>query len=289
LRAPQWLVSDVRRGKRGGGAKLVARTHELLGRLHLPTVCEEARCPNQGECYSLGIATFLILGEVCTRACAFCGVSKGRPWPVDADEPRRLAQAVGELRLRHVVITSVTRDDLPDGGAAHFARVVETLRKDCQGVTVELLVPDFAGSADALATILAASPDILAHNLETVPRLYSTVRKGADYSRSLRLLKQTKQLHPGIVTKSGLMLGLGEQAKELPPVLEDLRAANCDMLTLGQYLSPSLRHAQVARYVTREEFDAWSQRATALGFRSVAAGSLVRSSYQATAYFEKAL
>jgi lipoic acid synthetase len=285
LPAPEWLITEVRRAKRGKSATIVAQTGDLLDRLHLPTVCESARCPNRGECFSHHTATFLILGEVCTRNCAFCAVKKGKPLPLEADEPRRLVRAVSELGLRHVVITSVTRDDLPDGGAAHYARVVEALRQHCPGVRVELLVPDFAGSQKALAKVLASQPDILAHNLETVPRLYPRVRRGADYGRSLKVLEQTKQLFPEIITKSGLMLGLGEESPEVEEVLQDLRQVACDMLTLGQYLSPSLHHVPVARYVNPEEFHGWRQRALALGFQSVAAGALVRSSYQAPLFF----
>ncbi len=287
LSAPEWLIAEVRRAKRGTGAEMVAQTGDLLDRLHLPTVCDSARCPNRGECFSHHTATFLILGEVCTRGCAFCAVNKGKPVPVDADEPRRLAQAVAELGLRHVVITSVTRDDLPDGGAAHYARVVEALREHCPGVRVELLVPDFAGSEKALGTVLATEPDILAHNLETVPRLYPQVRRGADYQRSLRVLQQAKQLSPNLITKSGLMLGLGEDAAEVEKVLKDLRAVDCDMLTLGQYLSPSLHHVPVARYVDPEEFVSWQRQALSLGFKSVAAGALVRSSYKAPVFFQE--
>jgi lipoyl synthase len=283
--APAWLLSEVRRAKRGRGAALVAHTRGLLEGLHLPTVCESARCPNRGECFSHHTATFLILGEVCTRGCAFCAVNQGRPLPLEADEPQRLAQAVTQLGLRHVVITSVTRDDLPDGGAAHFALVVAALREHCPGVRVELLVPDFQGSRKALAIVLASEPDVFAHNLETVPRLYPAVRRGADYRRSLKVLEAAKQLLPKIITKSGLMLGLGEESAEIAAVLQDLRAADCDMLTLGQYLSPSLHHAPVARYVRPEEFVSWQRQALALGFRSVAAGSLVRSSYKAPFFF----
>jgi lipoic acid synthetase len=283
--APEWLIAEVRRAKRGTGDEMVAQTRDLLDRLHLPTVCESARCPNRGECFSHHTATFLILGEVCTRGCAFCAVSKGKPAPVEADEPQRLAQAVAELGLRHVVITSVTRDDLPDGGAAHFARVVEALRQRCPGVRIELLVPDFQGSREALTTVLASGPDILAHNLETVPRLYPEVRRGADYGRSLKVLEQTKQLSPKIITKSGLMLGLGEESPEISAVLRDLRQVACDMLTIGQYLSPSLHHVPVARYVNPDEFASWQRQALELGFKSVAAGALVRSSYKAPVFF----
>jgi len=285
LPAPEWLLAEVRRARKGRGAALISETSGLLGHLGLPTVCDEARCPNRGECYSLHTATFLILGDVCSRGCAFCAVKKGKPLPLEPDEPDRLAQAVSRLGLRHVVITSVTRDDLPDGGAAHYARVVDTLRGRCPGVRVELLVPDFAGSEQALAAVLAAAPDILAHNLETVPRLYPQVRRGANYRRSLEVLRQAKQLSSKIIIKSGLMLGLGEESAEIEAVLQDLRSVDCDMLTLGQYLSPSLRHVPVARYVTPEEFDLWRRQALALGFRSVAAGALVRSSYKAPIFF----
>ncbi len=285
LPAPEWLIAEVRRAKRGKGATMVAQTNDLLDRLHLPTVCESARCPNRGECFSHHTATFLILGDVCTRCCAFCAVKKGKPLPLEADEPQRLARAVSGLGLRHVVITSVTRDDLPDGGAAHYARVVAALRQHCPGVRVELLAPDFTGSEKSLATVLAAEPDILAHNLETVPRLYSQVRRGADYRRSLKVLQQAKRLSPEIVTKSGLMLGLGEESPEVMEVLRDLRQVGCDMLTLGQYLSPSLHHVPVARYVRPEEFASWQRQALDLGFKSVAAGALVRSSYQAPIFF----
>jgi len=285
LPAPEWLIAEVRRAKRGIGAEMVTQTRDLLDRLHLPTVCDSARCPNRGECFSHHTATFLILGDVCTRGCAFCAVTKGKPVPVEADEPQRLALAVAGLGLRHVVITSVTRDDLPDGGAAHFARVVAALRQHCPGARIEILVPDFQGSREALITVLASWTDILAHNLETVPRLYPEVRRGADYGRSLKVLEQAKQLSPKIITKSGLMLGLGEDAAEVEKVLKDLRAVQCDMLTLGQYLSPSLHHAPVARYVNQEEFDGWRQQALVLGFKSVAAGPLVRSSYKAPVFF----
>jgi len=285
--APEWLITEVRRAKRGKNAAMVAQTGNLLDRFHLPTVCESARCPNRGECFSHHTATFLILGDVCTRGCAFCAVKKGKPLPLQRDEPQRLARAVAELGLRHVVITSVTRDDLPDGGASHYARVVEAVRKHCPGVRVELLAPDFAGSEKALETVLAAAPDILAHNLETVPRLYLQVRRGANYRRSLKVVQQAKQLSPKIITKSGLMLGLGEESAEIVEVLKDLRAVDCDMLTLGQYLSPSLHHVPVARYVNPEEFDGWRRHALALGFKSVAAGALVRSSYKAPIYFQE--
>ncbi len=287
LSAPAWLLDEVRRAKLGAGAEAMSATSELLDRLHLPTVCESARCPNRGECFSHHTATFLILGEVCTRGCAFCAVEKGKPLSLKEDEPQRLARAVAGLGLCHVVITSVTRDDLPDGGAAHYAQVVETLREHCPGVRIELLVPDFLGSRKALATVLASSPDILAHNLETVPRLYPKVRRGAEYERSLKVLREAKELSPNVITKSGLMLGLGEESAEIEKVLKDLRTVDCDMLTLGQYLSPSLHHTPVARYVKPEEFVTWQRQALELGFKSVAAGALVRSSYKAPIFFEE--
>ncbi len=286
LVAPAWLVAEVRRAKKGTSTDQIEQTSGLLSRLGLPTVCVSARCPNRGECFSLRTVTFLILGDVCTRGCTFCAVHHGRPaGPPDSDEPVRLAQAVEKLDLTHVVITSVTRDDLPDGGAGHYAKVVGALRRHCPSVKIELLVPDFLGSEEALATVLAASPDILAHNLETVPRLYQQVRRGADYHRSLLLLRQAKVLAPRVITKSGIMLGLGENSDEVQAVLCDLAATGCEMVTLGQYLAPSLAHTPVVRYVLHNEFDQWRTEALAMGFKSVASGPLVRSSYKASLFF----
>ena len=222
---PAWLMDEVRQARKGQGREQIKETSALLERLQLPTVCSSARCPNRGECFSHGTATFLILGEVCTRCCAFCAVKHGsRQGAPDPDEPGRLASAVLELGLKHVVVTSVTRDDLPDGGSGHYARVVRELRARCRGIRVEILVPDFLGVEESLATVLDARPDILAHNVETVPRLYKTVRPGADYARSLALLRRTKELTPLITTKSGLMLGLGETETEVESVLRDLAA-----------------------------------------------------------------
>jgi lipoic acid synthetase len=285
--APTWLLAEVRQAKANGSSVPARQTSRLLARLGLPTVCDSARCPNRGECFSQRTATFMILGDTCTRGCSFCAVARGRPQPPTEDEADRLAQAVNELGLAHVVITSVTRDDLNDGGAGHYARVTRTLRSCCAGVKVELLVPDFGGSMEALTIVLSARPDILAHNVETVPRLYPQVRRGADYRTSLELLRGAKAIAPELVTKSGVMLGLGEQAEEIAAVLRDLRDAGCDMLTLGQYLAPSLHHAPVARYVTPEEFLGWRQKALGLGFRSVASGPLVRSSYKAPVFFRE--
>jgi lipoic acid synthetase len=227
----------------------------------------------------------MILGDICTRGCTFCAVERGLPQVPDHDEPERLAQAVNALNLRHVVITSPTRDDLADGGAHQYVLVTETLRKRCPGVRIELLVPDFKGADEPLAAVLASRPDILAHNLETVPRLYSEIRKGANYRLSLEIIRKTRETLPGIISKSGIMLGLGETGEEVEAVLGDLRQVGCNMLTLGQYLAPSIHHFPVARYVEPKEFELWRQKALNIGFASVAAGSLVRSSYRASHYF----
>lgn len=286
VKAPAWLIEEIRRAKRGAGKELAGQTSGLLAHLELPTVCDSARCPNRGECFSHHTATFLILGDVCTRRCAFCAVKHGRPEGApDASEPERLASAVSELRLSHVVITSVTRDDLEDGGAGHYGRVVQELRNRCPGVRIEILVPDFLGSGDALLTVLKARPDILAHNVETVPRLYREVRRGADYMRSLTLLRRAESWSSDVVLKSGLMLGLGETGEEIESVLSDLATAGCDMVAIGQYLAPSLAHAPVQRYVLHDEFDLWREKALRMGFRSVASGPLVRSSYKAPLFF----
>ncbi len=281
-RKPPWL----RRPLPPAGSVRLGR--HLAGE-GLHTVCHEAQCPNQGECLGRGVATFLILGPICTRGCAFCAVTPGRPAPPDPGEPARLAQAVAGLGLRFVVITSVTRDDLPDGGAAHYAAVVAALGRQCPGVGVELLVPDFGGDPEALALVLAARPQVLAHNLETVPRLYPSARAGADYARSLDLLRRAKALAPQGLTKSGLMLGLGEEPAEVRAVLADLRAAGCDCLTLGQYLAPSPAHLPVARYLTPQEFTELGDLARAMGFVQVASAPLVRSSYLAEAGYRRAL
>lgn len=286
LSVPQWLLTEVRQAKVGSGTEQVKQTSSLLARFNLHTVCNSARCPNLRECFSHSTATFMILGDICTRGCTFCALKRGRPQSPAGDEPERLAQAVNELGLRHVVITSPTRDDLSDGGACHYARVAETLRERCRGVKVELLVPDFKGSAEALATVLASRPDILAHNLETIPRLYPRIRQGANYWVSLEIIRKAKEMFPEGITKSGIMLGLGEECEEVEAVLEDLRRVGCNMLTLGQYLAPSLWHIPVARYVKPEEFEFWHRKAMNLGFESVAAGSLVRSSYRASHYLK---
>jgi lipoic acid synthetase len=255
-------------------------TQELLRELRLETVCENARCPNRPECYSRRTATFMILGNVCTRPCGFCSVVKGSPDQLEDDEPDRVAEAAHRLGLKHVVITSVTRDDLPDGGADHFRRCILAVRERT-GAAVEVLTPDFLGDWSAVDTVLAARPEVYNHNMETVPRLYKKARGRACYQRSLDLLAHVKARAPQTVTKSGLMLGLGETTEELFEVLADLRIAKCDTLTLGQYLAPTLKHIPVARYVRVEEFDELAARARTLGFTKVVAGPFVRSSYHA--------
>jgi len=273
-RLPDWLKRDLPRGNEN------FFTHDLLRELRLETVCENARCPNRPECYSRRTATFMILGNVCTRPCGFCSVARGAPLDLEDDEPARVAEAAARLGLRHVVITSVTRDDLPDGGAEHFFRCVVAVRERT-GAAVEVLTPDFLGDPAAIDRVLDARPDVYNHNLETVPRLYAKVRGRADYQRSLDLLDRVKRRAPSMITKSGLMLGLGETTEELFDVFADLRAVRCDVLTLGQYLAPTLKHIRVARFVPPEEFDGLAVLAGTLGFRQVVAGPYVRSSYHA--------
>lgn len=253
----------------------------LLEGLGLDTVCLSAACPNLGECFARRTATFLILGPVCTRNCRFCAVPKGTPRPVDPGEPRRVALAAAELQLRHVVITSVTRDDLPDGGAGQFAATVTAVREALPEATVEVLTPDFRGRPAALEKVMAAGPRVFNHNVETVPRLYPAARPQADYRRSLEVLRRAKEMRPGILTKSGLMVGLGEREEEVLAVLADLRSAGCDAVTIGQYLRPSKAHLPVREYLTPETFARYRARAREMGFRYVASGPLVRSSYLA--------
>jgi lipoic acid synthetase len=281
LRKPEWL--RVRLADSPGLQE--TRTRIRSQRLH--TVCEEAACPNLGECWSQRHATVMILGSVCTRACTFCNVKTGRPQAVDADEPERVGRAVAALGLRHVVVTSVDRDDLPDGGAGHFATTLAAIRRLAPGTTVELLTPDFRHKEGALEAVVAGRPDVFNHNLETVPRLYRTVRPGASYAHSLRLLARAKDLAPGIFTKSGLMVGLGETMEEVGTVLDDLRAHGVDFVTVGQYLRPTLGHLPVARWVEPVEFEALAARARAKGFLQVAASPLTRSSYHADADFQQ--
>jgi lipoic acid synthetase len=276
-RKPAWLRV---RAPVGAG---VSRIKRLLRETGLASVCEEAQCPNLGECFNHGTATFMILGDVCTRRCPFCDVAHGRPRPVDVAEPAHLADSIARMGLNYVVITSVDRDDLRDGGAGHFAACLSAVRAACPGIRLEVLVPDFRGRETlALAAFTGtAVPDVFNHNLETVPRLYRRARPGADYRGSLRLLEAFKALHPQVPTKSGLMLGLGETRAEVLEVMADLRAHGCGMLTLGQYLQPSRDHLPVHRYWTPEEFEDLRREGERLGFRNVASGALVRSSYHA--------
>jgi lipoic acid synthetase len=274
-RLPRWLKREV---PKGNANHFTAR---LLEELKLETVCDNARCPNRMECYSQKTATFMILGNVCTRPCGFCAVSRGRPEALEDDEPERLAEAAARLGLKHVVITSVTRDDLPDGGADHFYRCVLAVRERT-GASIEVLTPDFLYNGPALARVVEARPEVFNHNTETVPRLYRSVRgPKSDYTWTLELLREARRLDPDMKTKSGLMLGLGETRDELFDVLADLRDAGCDFLTLGQYLQPSDKHLPVVRYVPPEEFDELGRAARSLGFKKVASGPFVRSSYHA--------
>ncbi|MDI3306527.1 MAG: lipoyl synthase [Acetobacteraceae bacterium] len=256
-------------------------TRALMRDNRLVTVCEEAACPNIGECWSQRHATMMIMGDTCTRACSFCNVATGLPRPLEADEPQRVADAVAKLGLKHVVVTSVDRDDLPDGGAEHFARTIRAIRAAAPGTTVEVLTPDFLRKDGALEVVVEARPDVFNHNLETVPRLYPTIRPGARYYHSLRLLDRVKQLDPSIFTKSGLMVGLGEERIEVLQVMDDLRSAEVDFLTIGQYLQPTVKHAAVDRFVTPEEFEDYARLARGKGFLLVSATPLTRSSYHA--------
>lgn len=275
-RKPAWIKMQVPDSPRFQEIKSILRENNLH------TVCEEASCPNIGECFSGGIATFMILGDICTRRCPFCDVAHGRPLPPDSQEPDNLASTIAQMRLKYVVITSVDRDDLRDGGAQHFVDCIQAVRRDSPNIKIEILVPDFRGRLDtALSILQSAPPDVMNHNLETVPRLYQQARPGADYQNSLQLLQQFKQLHPNVPTKSGLMLGLGESDEEILQVMQDLRQHGVTMLTLGQYLQPSMHHLPVARFVPPERFQQFEQQALAMGFTQAACGPMVRSSYHA--------
>jgi lipoic acid synthetase len=260
---------------------------ELLHGLSLHTVCESALCPNIGQCFSAKTVTFLILGDVCTRNCTFCAVKKGIPSPVDESEPQHLLEAVEKLDPGYVVITSVTRDDLADGGASQFAEVINQLHRSRKGIVVEVLIPDFLGSSEALRAVVEASPEVINHNVETVPRLYPEVRPKADYSRSVELLHMVNRLDPKIVTKSGLMLGLGETREELIEVMNDLREADCDLLTIGQYLQPSPKHHPVVSFISPQEFSHFEQIGKDMGFSDVASAPLVRSSFKAAELYSR--
>jgi lipoic acid synthetase len=274
-RLPAWLKRPL---PSGNGNNFTA---QLIEDLELETVCESARCPNRPECWSRRTATFMIMGNLCTRSCSFCSVPKGSPEALETDEPHRLAEAAARLGLKHVVITSVTRDDLPDGGADHFVRCIEAVRQRLPGAAVEVLTPDFLGNSAAIDAVTDANPEVFNHNLETVPRLHRIVRGRALYQRSLALLRRVKTRAPQMVTKAGLMLGIGETIDELFDVLADLRAIECDVLTLGQYLAPTARHIPVRRFVPPAEFDSLAATARLMGFAKVVAGPYVRSSYHA--------
>ena len=274
-RKPPWIRVKA------PGSRAYYETRAIIRAHGLATVCEEAGCPNVGECWAKRHATVMIMGETCTRACAFCNVRTGLPGPLDPSEPLRVAEAVARLGLAHVVITSVDRDDLPDGGAGHFAAVIEAVRERAPGTTIEVLTPDFLRKPGALEVVIGAAPDVFNHNLETVPSLYLSIRPGARYYHSLRLLDEAKRLAPGLFTKSGIMLGLGERRNEVLQVMDDLRTAGVDFLTMGQYLQPTPRHAPVARFVPPAEFEELGAIARAKGFLMVASSPLTRSSYHA--------
>lgn len=274
-RKPEWIRV------RAPVSKEYQATAKIMRDNKLNTVCEEAACPNIGECWAKRHATMMIMGEVCTRACAFCNVATGKPAALDSMEPLNVALAVAQLGLEHVVVTSVDRDDLADGGAAHFAQVIAAIRKESPGTTIEILTPDFKGREGAIETVAAARPDVFNHNLETVPRLYPAIRPGARYFTSLELLHRVKRIDPSLFTKSGMMVGLGETRDEVGQVMDDLRAADVDFLTIGQYLQPTRKHVAVDRFVTPEEFEGYADMARGKGFLLVAATPLTRSSYHA--------
>lgn len=279
---PEWLR------RRFSFKSSVTEVNELLLDLNLHTVCQEAHCPNQSECFANHTATFMILGDHCTRNCTFCAVGRGTLEMPDPNEPQRVAEAVARLGLTYVVLTSVTRDDLADGGASHFAATIKTIRSVANDILVEVLIPDFQGSAQSLATVVAAQPAVLNHNLETVLRLYPAVRPQADYKQSLWLLQEVKRLNPEVTTKSGFMVGLGERREEVSSLLRDLRKANCDLVTIGQYLRPSQAHHPVVDYIHPRIFKAYQQEAEELGFSGVASGPYVRSSYRAEKLYRRA-
>ena len=274
---PSWLNKKINLGS-------CSRMKSLLREMDLNTVCEQASCPNIGECFSRAQATFLILGRQCTRACSFCNIVKGKPLPPDTGEPARVAEAVKKLSLKHVVITSVTRDDIEDGGAGLFADTVLSIRKAAPQAAIEILIPDFKLSMYALRVVAGSGPDIIAHNVETVPSLYGAVRQGSDYRRSLDLLAAIKRISPDIKTKSGIMLGMGEKESEIISVMSDLRIAGCDFLSIGQYLAPSTHHFPVKEYIAPEQFAYYKEKALSAGFLHVESGPYVRSSYMAGDY-----
>ena len=282
-RLPEWL-----KVRAPGGPNYIELKNLMRGN-ELHTVCEEAHCPNIGTCWERGTATFMILGDICTRACAYCAVTTGRPGTLDLDEPDRLADTVVRMGLRYVVITSVNRDDLPDGGAFMFSKCISEIRKRLSNCKIELLIPDFEGNWEALETVMAAKPDTLNHNIETVRRIFDRVRPKGDFTQSLELLARVKEIDPDAVTKSGMMVGLGETWEEILVNMRELRSVNCDLLTIGQYLRPSEKHIALAKWYTPEEFEELKQEGLALGFKHVASGPLVRSSYHADEQHEAAM
>jgi lipoic acid synthetase len=278
---PSWLI------RKAPDARLLESMRNLFGRLSLHTVCETAECPNQGECFSSSTATFLIMGDVCTRNCSFCGIDKGHPLPLDPLEPANVACAVSALHLKHVVITSVTRDDLSDGGAKHFTKTIAAIRLSNPHAVIEVLIPDFQGSLEALRMVINSGANVIGHNIETVPSLYAGVRPKADYRRCLDIMRAIKIMSPNLITKSGLMLGLGESKDEVIAVMKDLRAAGCDCLTLGQYLPPSAKHYPLVGYITPQEFAEYRAIGEELGFGCVFSAPLVRSSFKAAEMYQK--
>ncbi len=279
-RKPHWLRIDLNKGRS------LDYVTEILSNLSLNTVCEEANCPNRMECFSKKTATFMILGSQCSRNCKFCNVTNGKTQPVDLNEPESVAEATVRLGLKHVVITSVTRDDLPDGGAEHFAEVIKAVKGKNESIIIEVLIPDFQGNSTALQAVVKAKPEIINHNIETVPRLYTAVRPEAIYERSLELIKNVKLMNHSILTKSGIMLGLGENSSEVVETLKDLRKVDCDFLTMGQYLPPSSQHYPVEEYVHPDVFEKHKEKAIEMGFTHVASGPLVRSSYHAAEMYK---
>ncbi len=279
LKKPTWLK------KRIPPIQDLAKVRSILSESELHTVCEEARCPNLGECFSKGTATILILGRICTRNCGFCAVERGTPRDLDESEPAKVSGAIRQMGLQYVVLTSVTRDDLPDGGASRFAETLRAVRARDRGIKIEVLVPDFKGDESSLTIVLNESPDVLNHNIETVRRLYPVVRPQANYQRSLDLLERSKAFHPEIITKSGLMLGLGEDRNEVLDLLQDLRDVGCDFLTVGQYLQPRPDRLPVRRYIPPEEFEEYKRVGEGMGFKGIASGPFVRSSYHASQMF----
>lgn len=289
MQIPAWLKEMVGKNKAAFHQSVAQNAQQLLQAHRLHTVCNAAQCPNRGECFSCGDATFMVLGDRCTRGCRFCAVTKGRPLPPDTEEPARVAQEIKDWHISYAVLTMPTRDDLPDGGSSHFARVIEAIHTLTPGVKVEPLISDFAGNEESLKTLLSARPDVLAHNIETVKELYPQVRIGAVYERSLHLLQRAKELNPSLLTKTGFMVGLGETEEQIRQLLKDLRACQVDLLTIGQYLAPSKNHYPVQNYPSLEDYKRWERYAYEIGFKGVASGPLVRSSYHAGVLYKQAL